>query len=225
MVKSKGVTRWLQPSKVSIVWCAERPGGTPRCLHSWLGHPMPTPPPGYTLGHTTIRPFDGPITWSNIFQEGIAPGACGLTGDTDTRRPRHTLSTAHSHSRSVCWSRIASQDMSRRASVRMTSSTLFAINCVATTAAAVGVPVAPEPHSAIPEGLSVPVWTAPDPAVKRSYHGATGMVSNPERGFRMEIDNGCDSGGVTAEQVRQSCRQTSLRQMWKACMLVLAPSP
>jgi hypothetical protein len=120
--------------------------------------------------------------------------------------------------------------MSRRASVLMTSSTLIAINCVATTitlltAAVVGVPVAPEPHSAIPEGLSVPVWTAPDPAVKRSYHGATGMVSNPERGFRMEIDNGCDSGGVTAEQVRQSVRRHCMRPMWKACMLVLAPSP
>ena len=45
-------------------------------------------------------------------------------------------------------------------------------------------------------------WGAPYSAVQRTYRGATGMVSNPERGFRMEIDNGCDVGGITDEQVR-----------------------
>lgn len=45
---------------------------------------------------------------------------------------------------------------------------------------------------------------------RATYRGSAAMVSNPERGFRFEIDNGCDRGGITADQIGMGCNKNAL---------------
>ena len=54
------------------------------------------------------------------------------------------------------------------------------------------------------------------------YNGTAEIVLSPERGFRMEIDNGCDIGGITDDQLK-TMQRLNLTVAQTYCYLPTAP--
>eukprot|EP00038_Savillea_parva_P003016 m.120027 g.120027 ORF g.120027 m.120027 type:complete len:703 (+) comp11042_c0_seq1:3-2111(+) len=73
----------------------------------------------------------------------------------------------------------------------------------------------PPCNEAMGSGINIPVT--------RSFRGTGNMVSNPERGFRMEIDTACDEGGIT-DSIVETMHRLNLTVAQTYCYLPTTPT-